>query len=296
MPDVELKDSGTKVIMIIGVSKAARATTMKLVERGNTVVLVATSEHQAYLDEMGSKITEMGGSSLTMGIDPNNLLEVQAMFEATTTQYKNVNSCLHFSKGLGKINPEVLEFLQDKINPVTGTTTCTMTDKWISKQALDEMGQSVLPEEVRFPDFVTQRVLGIREFEQRETYHLIDKDADAKREAEAEKKVAEAKQAETKAAEQKKDLPIHVASPPAKKGAPPPSRPAPPPPAAATPVPNTPSTPAANKPIPGPSGTVKKAPPPPSATVEPSTSPNFCKSCKRVGNAGNWCNFCGQRR
>jgi len=295
MPEAEVKDTN-KVIMIIGVSKAARATTLKMVERGNTVILVATSAHQAYLDEMGKTITEMGGSSLTMGLDDcNNLLEIQALWEATVTQYKNVNTCLHFSKGFGKINPEVLEFLQDKVNPVTGTTTCTMTDKWISKQALDEMGQSVLPEEIRFPDFVTQRVLGIREFEQREIYHLVDKEAEPRRAAEAERRKAllegEKKQPEeVKQPEEKKEPPatVHVTSTPAKKGAPPPP---------ATAVTATPSTPLANKPAPAPSGTVRKAaPPPPSpAAVDPST-PNYCKSCKRVGNSGNWCNFCGQRR
>lgn len=273
MPDAEFKD--TKVIMIMGISKAARASTLKMVERGNTVILVANPENQGYLDELGAQITELGGQSLAMGIDCNSLLEVQAMFEATTSQYHNVNTFMHFSKGFGKINPEVLEFLQDKVNPVTGTTTCTMTDKWISKQALDEMGQSVLPEEIRFPEFVTQRILGIREFESRETYHLIDKEADAKR--------AEAKIAESKAAEAKEPpATVHVATP-IKKGAPPP--------------PATPSTPIASRPAPAPSGTVlKKAPPPPSTPVGDSAKPNFCKSCGKNGNAGNWCNFCGQRR
>jgi len=272
MPDAEFKD--TKVIMIMGVSKAARASTLKMVERGNTVVLVANPENQAYLDELGARITELGGQSLAIGIDCNSLLEVQAMFEATTGQYKNVNTFLHFSKGFGKLNPEVLEYLQDKVNPVTGTTTCTMTDKWISKQSLDEMGQSVLPEEVRFPDFVTQRILGIREFESRETYHLIDTEAQAKR--------AEAKKAESKAAEVKEPATVHVATP-IKKGAPPP--------------PATPSTPIANRPMPAGPGTVmKKAPPPPAAPSGDSSKPNFCKSCGKNGNSGNWCNFCGQRR
>jgi len=272
MPDAEFKDA--KVIMIMGVSKSARASTLKMVERGHTVVLVAHPENQAYLDELGGKITEMGGQSLAMGIDCNSLLEVQAMFEATTNQYKNVNTFMHFSKGFGKINPEVLEYLQDKVNPVTGTTTCTMTDKWISKQTLDEMGQSVLPEEIRFPEFVTQRILGIREFESRETYHLIDTEAAAKR--------AEAKVAESKAAEAKEPpATVHVATP-LKKGAPPP--------------PSTPSTPIANRPIPPTSGTVKKAPPPPAGPIGDSSKPNFCKSCGKNGNGGNWCNFCGQRR
>jgi hypothetical protein len=272
MPDVEYKD--TKVIMIMGVSKAARASTLKMVERGNTVILVANPEHQAYLDELGSHITQLGGQSLAMGIDCNSLLEVQAMFEATMSQYHNVNTFLHFSKGFGKLNPEVLEFLQDKVNPVTGTTTCTMTDKWISKQALDEMGQSVLPEEVRFPEFVAQRILGIREFESRETYHLVNKEADAKR---AEAKIAESK------AEIKEPATMHVATP-IKKGAPPPP-------------PATPVTPVTNRPVPAASGTVmKKAPPPPATPSGDSSKPNFCKSCGKNGNAGNWCNFCGQRR
>jgi len=268
MPDAEFKD--TKVIMIMGVSKAARASTLKMVERGNTVILVAHPENQAYLDELGAQITELGGQSLAMGIDCNSLLEVQAMFEATTSQYHNVNTFMHFSKGFGKINPEVLEFLQDKVNPVTGTTTCTMTNKWISKQSLDEMGQSVLPEEIRFPEFVTQRILGIREFESRETYHLIDKEAEAKRE--------QAKLAESLAIE---PATLHVATP-IKKGAPPP--------------PATPTTPVVNRPAPPAPGTVlKKAPPPPTA-IGDSSKPNFCKSCGKNGNSGNWCNFCGQRR
>lgn len=273
MPDAEYKD--TKVVMIMGVSKAARASTLKLVERGNTVILVANPENQAYLDEVGSQVTELGGQSLAMGIDCNSLLEVQAMFEATISQYHNVNTFMHFSKGFGKINPEVLEFLQDKVNPVTGTTTCTMTDKWISKQSLDEMGQSVLPEEIRFPEFVTQRILGIREFDSRETYHLIDKEAEAKR--------AEAKAAESKAAEAKEPpATVHVATP-IKKGAPPP--------------PSTPSTPVINRPAPAPPATVlkKAAPPPPSAQAV-FTNANFCKSCGKTGNPGNFCNFCGQRR
>jgi len=271
MPDAEYKD--TKVVMIMGISKSARASTLKLVERGNTVVLVAHPENQEYLDELGAKITEMGGQSLAMGIDCNSLLEVQAMFEATTNQYKNVNTFMHFSKGFGKINPEVLEYLQDKVNPVTGTTTCTMTDKWISKQAVDEMGQSVIPEEVRFPDFVTQRILGIREFDSRETYHLINTEAEAKR--------AEAKAAESKAAEAK-EPPATVHVTPVKKGAPPP--------------PATPSTPIA-KGAAAASGTgAKKAAPPPPAPTGDSSKPNFCKSCGKNGNGGNWCNFCGQRR
>jgi len=270
MPDAEYKD--TKVIMIMGVSKAARASTLKMVERGNTVILVAFPENQEYLDKLGSHITELGGQSLAMGIDCNSLLEVQAMFEATTNQYKNVNTFLHFSKGFGKLNPEVLEYLQDKVNPVTGTTTCTLTDKWISRQTLDEMGQSVLPEEVRFPDFVTQRILGIREFESRETYHLVDTEAEAKRAA----KKSEAVEAETKQA-------VASATTPVKKSAPPP--------------PATPSTPIANRPQPSASGTVmKKAPPPPATPSGDSSKPNFCKSCGKNGNSGNWCNFCGQRR
>jgi len=273
MPDAEFKD--TKVIMIMGISKAARASTLKLVERGNTVILVAHPENQAYLDELGAQITELGGQSLAMGIDCNSLLEVQAMFEATTSQYHNVNTFMHFSKGFGKINPEVLEFLQDKVNPVTGTTTCTMTNKWISKQSLDEMGQSVLPEEIRFPEFVAQRILGIREFESRETYHLIDKEAEARRE--------QAKLSESVI----EPATVHVATP-MKKGAPPP--------------PATPTTPSVNRPAPAPpaSGTAqKKAPPPPTSTTTgggDSSKPNFCKSCGKNGNAGNWCNFCGQRR
>lgn len=263
MPDAEYKD--TKVIMIMGVSKAARAATLKMVERGNVVVLVATPDHQAYLDEMGQHIAELGGQSLGMGIDCNNLIEVQAMFETTTTQYKNVNTFLHFSKGFGKLSPEVLEYLQDKVNPITGTTTCTMTDKWISKQALDEMGQSVLPEEIRFPEFVAQRILGIREFESRETYHLLNAEAETKR-AEA------AKLTEPPAT-------VHVATP-VKRGAPPP--------------PATPATPLVQRPAPAPSGTaVKKAPPPPAASEG---QVNFCKSCGKTGNPGNFCNFCGQRR
>jgi hypothetical protein len=272
MPDAEYKD--TKVIMIMGISKSARASTLKLVERGHTVVLVANPENQAYLDELGSTITEMGGQSLALGIDCSSLLEVQAMFEATTNQYKNVNTFMHFSKGFGKINPEVLEFLQDKVNPVTGTTTCTMTDKWISKQSLDEMGQSVIPEEVRFPDFVTQRILGIREFESRETYHLVDKEADARRDA--------SKAAESKAAEAKEPpATVHVATP-LKKGAPPP--------------PATPSTPLASRPIPATGTVLKKAPPPPATPSGDSSKPNFCKSCGKNGNSGVWCNFCGQKR
>lgn len=259
MPDAEYKD--TKVIMIMGVSKAARAATLKMVERGNTVVLVAHPENQAYLDEVGAQITELGGQSLAMGIDCNSLLEVQAMFEATTGQYKNVNTFLHFSKGFGKINPEVLEYLQDKVNPVTGTTTCTMTDKWISKQALEEMGQSVLPEEIRFPEFVTQRILGIREFESRETYHLVNTEAEAKRAQAATNNLAEP------------PATVHVATP-VKRGAPPP-----------------PATPAAAQPAPPPATVIKKAPPPPAAG-----GANFCKSCGKTGNPGNWCNFCGQRR
>jgi len=273
MPDAEVKDS-SKVIMIMGISKAARAATLKMVERGNTVILVANPENQAYLDELGAQITSMGGQSLAMGIDCTSLLEVQAMFEATTSQYQNVNTFMHFSKGFGKINPEVLEFLQDKVNPITGTTTCTMTDKWISKQLLDEMGQSVLPEEVRFPEFVTQRILGIREFESRETYHLIDKEAEAKRAA-----------AESKAAEIKEPpATVHVATP-IKKGAPPP--------------PVTPATPSTSRPAPAasaPGSALKKAPPPPAAPAGDSSKPNFCKSCGKNGNPGNWCNFCGQRR
>lgn len=275
MPDAEFKD--TKVIMIMGVSKAARASTLKMVERGNAVILVAHPENQAYLDELGAQITELGGQSLAMGIDCNSLLEVQAMFEATTSQYHNVNTFMHFSKGFGKINPEVLEFLQDKVNPVTGTTTCTMTDKWISKQSLDEMGQSVLPEEIRFPEFVTQRILGIREFESRETYHLIDKEAAEKR--------AQAKLAESLAVEAREPpATVHVATP-IKKGAPPP--------------PATPTTPIVNRPVPSAPGTVmKKAPPPPAPSTPSgdSSKPNFCKSCGKNGNSGNWCNFCGQRR
>jgi len=256
-----------------------------VVERGHTVVLIAAAEHQAYLDEMSSRITEMGGQSLAMAIDCNSLLEVQAMFEATTTQFKNVNSFLHFSKGFGKLNPEVLEFLQDKVNSVTGTTTCTLTDKWISKPQLDEMGQSVLHEEARFPEFVTQRILGIREFESRETYHLVDKEAEAKRaEKEAEAKAFEAKAAEKAVEAKAKEAP--VAATPAKKAAPPP-------PAA------TPSTPIGNRPAPAPSGTVLKkvAPPPPAATPSAdSSSPYFCKNCSKVGNSGAFCNHCGKRR
>lgn len=263
--------------MIMGVSKAARASTLRLVERGNTVVLVANPENQAYLDELGSHITELGGQSLAMGIDCNSLLEVQAMFEATTSQYHNVNTFMHFSKGFGKINPEVLEFLQDKVNPVTGTTTCTMTHNWISKSSLDEMGQAILPEEVRFPEFVTQRILGIREFESRETYHLTNQEAEEKR--------AATQLTESKAAAEAKEPPatVHVGTP-VKKGAPPP--------------PATPQTPIVNRPPPPPSGTVlKKAPPPPGTTPSgDSNKPNFCKSCGKNGNAGNWCNFCGQRR
>ena len=75
MPDAEFKD--TKVIMIMGISKAARASTLKMVERGNTVVLVANPEHQEYLDALGTEITALGGQSLAMGIDCSSLLEVE---------------------------------------------------------------------------------------------------------------------------------------------------------------------------------------------------------------------------
>jgi len=264
MPDA----TETKVIMIMGCSKAARATTLKMVERGNTVVLVCNEENQTYLDEMGGIIKDMGGQSMEMGVDCNNLLEVQAMFEAILTRFKNVNSFLHFSKGFGKMNPEILEYLQDKVNPVTGTTTCTMTDKWISTQALGEMGQSILPEELRFPEFVTQRVLGIREFEARETYHLIDPTRAL---------VVE----EKKPAPPPPATPATPASPkgatatPARRGSgvpgAPPARPAPPPPE--TPV-----------------RVVAKAAPPPPAT------PAKCPHCGKIPNSGVFCNFCGKKK
>lgn len=266
MPDGEYKD--TKVVMIMGVSKAARAATLKMVERGHSVVLVANPENQEYLDELGAQVTNMGGQSLAMGIDCTSLLEVQAMFDATTTQFHNVNTFIHFSKGFGKINPEVLEFLQDKVNPVTGTTTCTMHHRWVSKQMIDEMGQSVIPDEVRFPDFVTQRLLGIREFDQRETYHLTNQELEAKR-AEAKLKEAEA------------PATVHVTATPVKKGAPPP--------------PASPATPAA-RPAPAPATVVKKAPPPPAPAATATPSANFCKKCGKTGNTGNFCNFCGERR
>jgi len=242
--------------MIMGCSKAARATTLKMVERGNTVVLVCNPEQQAYLDEVGAAIKDMGGQSLEMGVDCTSVLEVQAMFEATVSRFKNVNSFLHFSKGFGKLNPEVLEFLQDKVNPVTGTTTCTMTDKWISTQALGEMGQSILPEELRFPEFVTQRVLGIREFEARETYHLVDPTRAAQ-------------------AEEKKPAPPPPVRQQSGVSGAPPSRPAPPPPSTA----DTPLRVVA-----------KAAPPPPAATQEK------CKNCGKIANAGAFCNFCGKKK
>ncbi len=90
------------------------------------------------------------------------LLQVRAMFEAAKTRFKHVNTFVHYSKKMGKINPDVpiirrlvksvctvcyvlccvpvvcsqqvLEWIQDNLNEHMGSTSCKMTHKWITGQ------------------------------------------------------------------------------------------------------------------------------------------------------------------